>query len=110
MLSFQTHGHSVYFFFFKIVFLMWTIYKVFIEFVTESLLFYVLFFWSRGLCDLSSLTGNQTHIPCVERRNLNHWATREVPLRLLKSFLKFLVKLQFSGCASCTVCRFHQFV
>ena len=33
------------FFFFK-AFLMWTIFKVFIEFVTALFLFYVLFFWS----------------------------------------------------------------
>ena len=33
------------FFFFK-TFLMWTIFKVFIEFVTALFLFYVLVFWS----------------------------------------------------------------
>ena len=30
---------------------MWTILKVFIEFVTILLLFYVLVFWSRGMWD-----------------------------------------------------------
>ena len=34
------------FFFF---FLMWTILKIFIEFVTILLLFYVLFFWACGI-------------------------------------------------------------
>ena len=35
-------------------FLMWTILKVFIEFVTVLLLFYVLVFWPRGVWDLNS--------------------------------------------------------
>ena len=29
--------------------------------------------------DLSSLTRDQTHTPCIERQILNHWTTREVP-------------------------------
>ena len=33
----------------KNFFLMWTIFKIFIEFVTVLLLFYVLVFWSRGM-------------------------------------------------------------
>ena len=67
-------------FFFK-VFLMWTIFKVFIEFVTILLLFYVLVFWLQGTWDLSSLTRDRTCTPCFGRRSLNHWTTREV-LRL----------------------------
>ena len=35
---------------------MWALFKVFIEFVTTLLLFYVLVFWSRGMRDLSSPT------------------------------------------------------
>ena len=31
---------------------MWTIFKVFIEFVTILLLFYVLVFWPQGMWDL----------------------------------------------------------
>ena len=58
---------------------MWTIFKVFIEFVTILLLFYVLVFWPRGMWDLSSPTRNQTLTPCIERRSLNHWTAREVP-------------------------------
>ena len=42
--------------FFKIFFLMWTIFKVFIEFVTVSCLFYVLVFWPWGIWDFSSPT------------------------------------------------------
>jgi len=38
-------------FFFLKVFLMWTVFKVFIEFVTTLPLFYVLFFWLQGMWD-----------------------------------------------------------
>ena len=34
-------------------FLMWIIFKVFLEFVTISLLLYVLAFWLQGVWDLS---------------------------------------------------------
>ena len=59
--------------FFKTFFLTWTIFKVFIEFVTILLLFYVLVFWPGDMPDLSSLTRNQTHTlctHCVGRINL----------------------------------------
>ena len=32
-----------------------------------------------GMWDLSSLTRDRTHVPCIGRRILNHWTTREVP-------------------------------
>ena len=38
------------------IFLMWTIFKVFTEFVTILLLAYVLVFWLLGMWDLSSPT------------------------------------------------------
>ena len=57
---------------------MWTIFKVFIEFVTVFLLVYVLVFWPTGMWDLSTLTWDQTHTPCLERQGLNHWTTREI--------------------------------
>ena len=60
-------------------FLMWTIFKVLIEFVTILLLLYVLVFWLQGKWDLSSLTGGWTHTACIGRRSLNHWTAREVP-------------------------------
>ena len=63
-------------------FLMWTIFKVFIEFVTILPLFYVLVFWPRGMWDLSSLTRDRTHTPCTGRWSLNHWTAREVPVPL----------------------------
>ena len=52
-------------FFQKIFFLMWTIFKVFMEFVTIWLLFSVLVFWPRGMWDLSCLTRDWTHTPCA---------------------------------------------
>ena len=61
------------------VFLMWTIFKVFIEFVTIWLLFYVLVFWLQDMWDFNSLTRDQTCTPCVGKRSLNHWTTRDVP-------------------------------
>ena len=57
---------------------MWTIFKVFIEFVTILLLF-CFASWPRGTWDLSSLTRGGTCTPCIGRRSLNHWTTREVP-------------------------------
>ena len=55
-------------------------FKVFIEFVTILLLFYVLVFWPQDLKDLSSLTRDWTHTSCIGRWSLNHWDTRDVPL------------------------------
>ena len=63
---------------------MWTIFKVFTEFVTILLLFYVLVFWSWGRCGLSSLTRDQTCSLCVERWNLNHWSNRKFPYSVSK--------------------------
>ena len=57
---------------------MWTIFNVFIEFVTLLLLFYVLVFWPRGMWDLSSPTRNRTRTPCIGRQSLNRWTVREV--------------------------------
>ena len=62
------------FLFSKVVFffLMWTIFKVFIDFVTMLLLFYVLALWLQGMWDLSSLTRDRIHTPCPERQTLNY--------------------------------------
>ena len=59
---------------------MWTIFKVFIEFITILLLFYVLSFGPGGMWDLSSQTRDRTQNPCIGRRSLNHLTNREVPL------------------------------
>ena len=65
--------------FFLRIFLMWIIFKSFIEWVTILLLFYVLVFWPRGVWNLSSRTRDGTHTSWIERQSLNHWTTREVP-------------------------------
>ena len=75
---------------FFFLFLLWTILKVFIEFVTIFFLFQVLVFWPWGMWDFSSLTRDWTRNPCTGRRSLNHWTVREVPLLfpLLTCFLR----------------------
>ena len=52
------------------LFFMCSILKVFIEFVKILLLFYILFFWSRGMWNFSSLARNQTHTPYIGRQIL----------------------------------------
>ena len=53
-----------------VIFFMWTIFKVFIEFVTILLLSYVLVFWPQFMWDLSFLTRNWTHISCMKAKVL----------------------------------------
>ena len=57
---------NVEFFFKDFFFLMWTIFKVFIEFATMLLLFYILVLWLRGMWDLSSPTRDRTRTPAME--------------------------------------------
>ena len=64
---------------------MWTIFKVFIEFVTILILFIlfsVLFFWPRfqprGLWNLSSPTRDQTLTPCTGWEVKSPWCPRGV--------------------------------
>ena len=61
---------------------MWTTFKVLIEFVITMLLFHVLVFWLWSMWDLSLLTRNRTHTPCIGRRSLNHWTTGEIPIQI----------------------------
>ena len=58
---------------------MWSIFKVFIEFVIILLLFYVLVFWPWSMQNLSSPTRNLICNPCIGRQSFNQWTTREVP-------------------------------
>ena len=58
---------------------MRTIFKVFIEFVTTLLEFYISVFWLRGMWDLSSLARDQTLTSCNGRFSPNLWTTKEVP-------------------------------
>ena len=74
-------------FFLSFFFLMWTILKVFIEFVTILLLPCVLNFWPWGMWKLSSQTRNWTHTSCIGRQSLNHWMAREEPRAHFKKSL-----------------------
>ena len=66
---------------------MWTIFKVFIKFVTILLLSYVLVFWPRSMWDVSSSTRVEPKLR-IGRRRLNIWTAREAPSqRLLVSHL-----------------------
>ena len=69
---------------------MQTTFKVFIEFVTILLLFYVLALWPRGTGDLSSATRDRTRTALIERRSRNHWTAREVPLPVLLTGLRYV--------------------
>ena len=64
---------------FFFLFLMWTMFKVFIECVTILLLFFVLVFWPQGIEDLSSPRRDCSCSLCIRRGSLNHGTTREVP-------------------------------
>ena len=86
---------------------MWTIFKVFIEFVTVLLLFYVLLFFffvlgRKDMWDLSSPTGDRTHTSCVGRLSLNHRTTGEVPGNSLFFTHKRLVQMSHCGWCPCT--------
>ena len=43
---------------------------------------YALIFWPWGMWDLYSPTRDQTCIPCIGWRSLNHWTTRKAPILL----------------------------
>ena len=58
------------FFFSFFFFLMWTIFKVFIEFVRILLWLYVLVFWSQGMWHLISLTRDRTAPPALQDKVL----------------------------------------
>ena len=74
-------------------FLMHTIFKVFIEFVTISLLFYALDFWPQGMWDLISPTRDQTCIPCIGTQSLNHSTMGKFPRFFLYAYNKIFVIL-----------------
>ena len=58
---------------------MWTIFKVFIEFVTLLLLFFSFgFLATREAGVLAPQPGFSPVALCIRRRRLNHWTTREV--------------------------------
>ena len=47
-----------------VLFLMWAIFKDFLEFDTILLPLYVLVFWLRGRWDLGYPTTDRSHTPC----------------------------------------------
>ena len=69
---------SLFFSFSSSFFLMWTIFKVFSEFVTMLFLFYVLSFCPQGMWNLCSLIRIKPTLPALEG-SLNHRTSKEVP-------------------------------
>ena len=65
-------------------FLMWTIFLKSLLNLLQYCFWLLCFFQPQGMWPHSSPTRSQTHTPCIGRRSLNHWATREV-LRLIVS-------------------------
>ena len=60
-----------------------------------------------GTWDLSSLTRDRTLIPCIVRRILYHWTTREVPVNILIKYILILsfitlITIYFHMCISST--------
>ena len=77
--------YYIFYFFFSLryfLLLLWTIFKVFTEFVTILLLFYVLVFWVWGMWDLRSPTRNGTCTRPLEGKVLTYWTARSLILHL----------------------------
>ena len=82
LISSQMSDKGFLLLFLKFFFPLWTIFEVFIEFVTILLLSYVLLFLARK--HVGSSLPNQGLNPstsCIGRWSLNHWTTRKVPGR-----------------------------
>lgn len=68
-------------------FLIWTIFKVFFEFVTILLLFYVLIFGLQGMWDLSSSSRDRTrYTSSFGRWSHHHWTAREVAFHICLNY------------------------
>ena len=81
-------------------FLIWTTFKVFIDFVTILFLFYDFSIFATGMWDLSFLTRDRTHTPCIGRQSLTgHLCVAFV--WHLENVLKVLVAQQ------CPTLQFH---
>ena len=74
------------------IFLKWAIFKVFTEFITKLLLFSVLVFWPQGMWDLSSLTKDGAHTPCIRRWSISYWTAGEVPPRYILNKWKMQIQ------------------
>ena len=77
-------------------FLMWAIFKVFIDFV-KNIAFNVLVFWLQGMWKFSSLTRDWTHSSCIGRQSLNHWTSMEVLTFLIFNKLPLLSSSSLSS-------------
>ena len=70
---------SIFLRFLVFFFLMWTLFKVLIEFVQHCFCFKFWFFGCKACGILESRLGIEPHTPCIGRWNLSHWTAREVP-------------------------------
>ena len=84
--TYITYGDWLLETFFQIFFLMWTIFKVFIEVVTVLLLFHDLVFWPQVMRDLNSPTRDQTHTPCTGGKVLTIGPPAKPPEDFKKKF------------------------
>ena len=55
----------------------------------------------HSMWNLSSLTRDQTRVPCIVRRILYHWTTREVP------YIVFLIQFNFTIRLYCRSLNFY---
>ena len=77
---------SCFFFCLFFFFLIWTLLKVFIEFVTILLLVYILAFWVQAYRILAPQPGIEPTPPALEGE-VNHWTTRDIGPRQKPLFL-----------------------
>ena len=79
-----------YFNIFFCLFLMWTIFKVFIEFVTILLLFHVLVFWPQSIWNFSTQPGIKPAPPALEGELLTTGLPGKFQTRVLIWWYKHL--------------------
>ena len=72
-------GDIKFYLFFLKIFLCEPFLKSLLNLLQYCFCFMFWFFWPWDMWDLSSLTRDQTHTPCIRRQSLNHWTAREVP-------------------------------
>ena len=53
--------------------------------------------------DLSSLTRDQTHVPCISRLILNHWTTREVTREIFQDLSQITTSLKMIPLSSLSI-------
>ena len=86
---------------------MWTFLKSLLNLLQYCFCFMFLFFWPRGMWDLSSPTRDRICTPCIERRSLNHWTAREIPSSIcFGPFLRMFISLFTLSFCSCMFSAF----